>query len=76
VFRTPVNVPVEVTGLFETVNMLGRDKPTEVTTPESFAAIVIVLPEGVSVIPVPAAKVTAPLRPLIVVTPVAVVVGQ
>ena len=65
------NVPEDVTGLPETVYITpGADNPTDVTVPpEEVEAIVILDPEGVIVIPVPATKVRAPTSPLRLVTP-------
>jgi hypothetical protein len=63
-----VKVPEEVTGLPDTVNIEGAASPTLVTVPP-VEEIVMVLPEGVIVIPVPATSVNAPVKPLRLVTP-------
>jgi len=69
--KLPVRVPAVVTGLPVTVNTeVGRLSPTLVTDPPaSVLDIVMVLPTSVSMMPDPAARVTAPVIPFTLVTP-------
>lgn len=66
-----VSVPEEVTGEPVTLNKpVESARPTDVTVPPGpVFAIVRVEPEGVIEIPVPAAKVSAPVRVFKLVTP-------